>query len=44
MDNNIQPIYKENWIKEWLRWIAVLPAAIGVYFGIQFLIGLGSYF
>jgi hypothetical protein len=44
MDNNIQPINKENRIKEWLRWIAVLPAAVGAYFGIQVLVGLGSYF
>jgi uncharacterized membrane protein HdeD (DUF308 family) len=40
MSANHKTSENKNPVWNWLRWVAVLPAAIGAYFGVQIVVGL----
>ncbi len=40
MNTNPETSENQNSVWDWLRWVAVLPAAIGAYFGVQIAVGL----
>jgi uncharacterized membrane protein HdeD (DUF308 family) len=40
MLDNTETVQSRTSLREWLRWIAVLPAALGAYIGIQLVVGL----